>query len=133
MPEPDISFLIVLIDISFQIRIGFHACVWIFAVKTVKDTQCGFKVPESFYQSSSFSPLNIGSNSKSFQLLKRRTAEVLFNTLHIERWAFDVEMLKVNIMLATIECPTQGYNLHLTETKFKGCGNAANTTGGSFS
>ena len=23
---------------------GFHACVWIFAVKTVKDTQCGFKV-----------------------------------------------------------------------------------------
>ena len=26
-------------------RIGFHACVWIFAVKTVKDTQCGFKVP----------------------------------------------------------------------------------------
>ena len=27
------------------IRIGFHACVWIFAVKTVKDTQCGFKVP----------------------------------------------------------------------------------------
>ena len=72
-------------------------------------------------------------NSKSFQLLKRRTAEILFNTLHIERWAFDVEMLKVNIMLATIECPTQGYNLHLTETKFKGCGNAANTTGGSFS
>ena len=23
---------------------GFHACVWIFAVKTVRDTQCGFKV-----------------------------------------------------------------------------------------
>ena len=23
---------------------GFHACVWLFAVKTVKDTQCGFKV-----------------------------------------------------------------------------------------
>ena len=23
---------------------GFHACVWMFAVKTVKDTQCGFKV-----------------------------------------------------------------------------------------
>jgi len=57
------------------LMIGFHACVWVFAVKTVKDTQCGFK------------------------LLKRKTAEVLFNTLHIERWAFDVEMLKVAEML----------------------------------
>ena len=42
-------------------RIGFHACVWVFAVKTVKDTQCGFKVmpsvtfPTNFhYFSSSF-------------------------------------------------------------------------------
>ena len=28
-------------------------------------------------------------------------------------------MLKVNIMLATIECTTQGYNLHLAEIKLK--------------
>jgi dolichyl-phosphate beta-glucosyltransferase len=54
---------------------GFHACVWIFAVKTVKDTQCGFK------------------------LIKRRTGQILFKTLHIERWAFDVEMLKIAEML----------------------------------
>lgn len=54
---------------------GFHACVWIFAVKTIKDTQCGFK------------------------LLKRKTAQLIFNTLHIERWAFDVEMLKVAEMV----------------------------------
>jgi len=54
---------------------GFHACVWIFAVKTVKDTQCGFK------------------------LLKRKSAQIIFKTLHIERWAFDVEMLKVAEML----------------------------------
>jgi len=54
---------------------GFHACVWIFAVKTVKDTQCGFK------------------------LLTRKSAQILFNTLHIERWAFDVEMLKISEML----------------------------------
>ena len=33
------------------------------------------------------------------QLLKRKTAEVLFNTLHIERWAFDVEMLKVSVVI----------------------------------
>jgi len=57
------------------LMVGFHACVWIFAVRTVKDTQCGFK------------------------LLKRKSAEVLFTTLHIERWAFDVEMLKVAEML----------------------------------
>jgi len=54
---------------------GFHACVWLFAVKTVKDTQCGFK------------------------LMKRKTAQILFTTLHIERWAFDVEMLKITEML----------------------------------
>jgi len=54
---------------------GFHACVWIFAVKTVRDTQCGFK------------------------LIKRKTAQILFKTLHIERWAFDVEMLKIAEML----------------------------------
>lgn len=54
---------------------GFHACVWIFAVKTVQDTQCGFK------------------------LIKRNTARKIFKTLHIERWAFDVEMLKMCEML----------------------------------
>lgn len=57
------------------LMLGFHACVWLFAVKTVKDTQCGFK------------------------LLKRKTALKLFKTLHIERWAFDVEMLKVAEMM----------------------------------
>jgi len=54
---------------------GFHACVYIFAVRTVRDTQCGFK------------------------LLKRKTAQILFHSLHIERWAFDVELLKMAEML----------------------------------
>ncbi|KAK8401646.1 hypothetical protein O3P69_001043 [Scylla paramamosain] len=48
---------------------GFHALVWLFAVRGVRDTQCGFK------------------------LLTRRAARILFNSLHVERWAFDVEML----------------------------------------
>ncbi|KAB7506205.1 Dolichyl-phosphate beta-glucosyltransferase [Armadillidium nasatum] len=48
---------------------GFHMVVYIFAVKNVKDTQCGFKI------------------------LTRRTARLVFNSLHVERWAFDVEML----------------------------------------
>ena len=71
---------------------GFHACVWLFAVKTVKDTQCGFKVRKSFM-----------SIDKCymwyFQLIKRNSARKIFKTLHIERWAFDVEMLKVRSRL----------------------------------
>lgn len=48
---------------------GFHFLVWLFAVRGIKDTQCGFK------------------------LLTRSAAQHLFNLLHVERWAFDVELL----------------------------------------
>lgn len=48
---------------------GFHFLVWLFAVRTLKDTQCGFK------------------------LLTRSAAKKLFSILHVERWAFDVELL----------------------------------------
>lgn len=41
---------------------GFHMLVWLFAARTVKDTQCGFK------------------------LLTRSTARLCFPNLHIERW-----------------------------------------------
>lgn len=50
---------------------GFHFLVWIFCVKNVHDTQCGFK------------------------LLTRKSAELIFTSLHVERWAFDVEMLYI--------------------------------------
>lgn len=50
---------------------GFHTLVWLFAVRGVRDTQCGFK------------------------LLTRRTSRILFNSLHVERWAFDAEMLLI--------------------------------------
>lgn len=50
---------------------GFHACVRAFGCKSIKDTQCGFK------------------------LLSRSAARITFNSLHIERWAFDVELLKI--------------------------------------
>lgn len=50
---------------------GFHFLVWLFAVRNVRDTQCGFK------------------------LLTRRAARVCFGNLHVERWAFDVELLYV--------------------------------------
>ncbi|KFD47233.1 hypothetical protein M514_11882 [Trichuris suis] len=48
---------------------GFHLLVWLFCVRTVRDTQCGFK------------------------LFTRSAATALFPSLHMERWAFDVELL----------------------------------------
>ncbi|XP_055837621.1 dolichyl-phosphate beta-glucosyltransferase [Episyrphus balteatus] len=61
---------------------GFHFLVWLFAVKSIRDTQCGFK------------------------LLTRSAAKKLFKSLHVERWAFDVELLylaeKLNIPIREI-------------------------------
>jgi len=54
---------------------GFHLCVKIFGCRTIHDTQCGFK------------------------LFTRRTARIMFRSCHIERWAFDVELLKIGEML----------------------------------
>jgi dolichyl-phosphate beta-glucosyltransferase len=48
---------------------GFHLMVNVLGVRGIKDTQCGFK------------------------LFTRRTAELIFLNIHIERWAFDVEMI----------------------------------------
>ncbi|KAL4230672.1 dolichyl-phosphate beta-glucosyltransferase [Mactra antiquata] len=48
---------------------GFHFLVYFMCVKGIKDTQCGFK------------------------LLTRESAVLLFSNLHVERWAFDVDML----------------------------------------
>lgn len=44
------------------LMIGFHIHVWIFGVRTIKDTQCGFK------------------------LFTRPAARILFNNLHVDRW-----------------------------------------------
>jgi len=55
---------------------GFHAFVTIVGgVAGIRDTQCGFK------------------------LFRRREARVLFAHLHLERWAFDVEILYVALAL----------------------------------
>lgn len=48
---------------------GFHFVVWLFAVRGIRDTQCGFK------------------------LFSRSAAATLFGLMHVERWAFDVELL----------------------------------------
>lgn len=41
---------------------SFHFLVWLFAVRGIKDTQCGFK------------------------LLTREAAKLCFDSLHVERW-----------------------------------------------
>jgi dolichyl-phosphate beta-glucosyltransferase len=48
---------------------GFHFLVSFLCVKGIKDTQCGFK------------------------LFTRKSAQQLFPNMHVERWAFDVELL----------------------------------------
>jgi len=48
---------------------GFHVLVNVMGVQGIKDTQCGFK------------------------LFTRKAAQVMFANLHIERWAFDVELI----------------------------------------
>lgn len=48
---------------------GFHFWVWFLCNPRVKDTQCGFK------------------------LFSRPAARLLFGNLHVERWAFDVDIL----------------------------------------
>ncbi|PIO70306.1 RNA polymerase Rpb3/Rpb11 dimerization domain protein [Teladorsagia circumcincta] len=48
---------------------GFHWLVYLFSSRTVRDTQCGFK------------------------LFTRAAAARVFPVLHVERWAFDVELI----------------------------------------
>ncbi|PIK47637.1 Dolichyl-phosphate beta-glucosyltransferase [Apostichopus japonicus] len=50
---------------------GFHFFVWFLCVRSIKDTQCGFK------------------------LMTRNAAAVLFSNMHVNRWAFDVELLYI--------------------------------------
>lgn len=50
---------------------GFHFLVWFLCVRGVKDTQCGFK------------------------LFTRQAAARTFTALHVDRWAFDVELLYI--------------------------------------
>jgi dolichyl-phosphate beta-glucosyltransferase len=50
---------------------GFHFLVWFLCVRGIRDTQCGFK------------------------LLTRVAALKTFSNLHVQRWAFDVDLLYI--------------------------------------
>lgn len=67
---------------------GFHFLVWLFAVRGVRDTQCGFK------------------------LMTRSAAHHLFNLLHVERWAFDVELL---FLAQSLQIPIHEVSVNWTE------------------
>ncbi|XP_034951273.1 dolichyl-phosphate beta-glucosyltransferase [Chelonus insularis] len=67
---------------------GFHILVWTLCVRDIRDTQCGFK------------------------LLTRQSARVLFQALHVERWAFDVEML---YLAQTLNIPITEIAVNWTE------------------
>ncbi|XP_053673709.1 dolichyl-phosphate beta-glucosyltransferase [Anopheles nili] len=60
---------------------GFHYLVRTFAVRNIRDTQCGFK------------------------LMTRSAARKVFEVMHVERWAFDVELLFI----------AQSYNIPIVE------------------
>lgn len=68
---------------------GFHALVRIFCSAKVKDTQCGFK------------------------LFSRDAAKVVFASLHLERWAFDVELIYVaeSLKIPIIELPVHWHEV----------------------
>ena len=48
---------------------GFHVLIYIFGIRNIRDTQCGFK------------------------LFSRAAAQSVFPRMHIERWIFDIEIL----------------------------------------
>ncbi|CAD6243155.1 GSCOCG00009666001-RA-CDS [Cotesia congregata] len=67
---------------------GFHFLVWTLCVRHVRDTQCGFK------------------------LFTRESAKTLFDALHVERWAFDVEILYI---AQTLDIPITEIAVNWTE------------------
>jgi len=67
---------------------GFHFLVWFFAVRSIRDTQCGFK------------------------LFTRSAARICFPNLHIERWAFDVELLYI---AEALNIPAEEVSVYWTE------------------
>jgi dolichyl-phosphate beta-glucosyltransferase len=50
---------------------GMHLCVRLLCTSQIKDTQCGFK------------------------LFTRPTADALFSQMHLDRWAFDIELVSL--------------------------------------
>ncbi|XP_077447624.1 dolichyl-phosphate beta-glucosyltransferase [Stigmatopora argus] len=67
---------------------GFHFLVWSLCVRGIRDTQCGFKI------------------------FTREAALRIFSALHVERWAFDVELLYI---AQSLEIPVAEVAVNWTE------------------
>ncbi|XP_077596182.1 dolichyl-phosphate beta-glucosyltransferase [Stigmatopora nigra] len=67
---------------------GFHFLVWSLCVRGIRDTQCGFKI------------------------FTREAALRIFSSLHVERWAFDVELL---YMAQSLDIPVAEVAVNWTE------------------
>jgi dolichyl-phosphate beta-glucosyltransferase len=50
---------------------GFHTLVYVLGIRGIEDTQCGFK------------------------LFTRKSAQIIFPNMHVERWIFDIECLMI--------------------------------------
>jgi len=57
------------------LMVSFHLLVYILGVKHINDTQCGFK------------------------LFTRKAAQMIFPSMHVEGWIFDIELLLIAEML----------------------------------
>ncbi|CAO3640764.1 unnamed protein product [Mucor fragilis] len=55
---------------NFLMR-GFHTLVYVLGIRGIEDTQCGFK------------------------LFTRKSAQIIFPSMHVERWIFDIECLMI--------------------------------------
>ncbi|CAO0803344.1 unnamed protein product [Mucor circinelloides] len=55
---------------NFLMR-GFHTLVYVLGIRGIEDTQCGFK------------------------LFTRKSAQIIFPNMHVERWIFDIECLMI--------------------------------------
>jgi dolichyl-phosphate beta-glucosyltransferase len=75
---------------------GFHFLVAIFGIRTIKDTQCGFK------------------------LFTRSAAQVIFPRMHVERWIFDIEILIIAQMhsMRVVEVPVTWHEVDGTKLEF---------------
>lgn len=70
---------------------AFHLLVYVFSSRTVRDTQCGFKL----FTRAAASRVCLPAAVRSLDgfLLRKRSHLKVFPVLHIERWAFDVELI----------------------------------------
>ena len=74
---------------------AFHTFLHFIGIRAIKDTQCGFK------------------------LFTRRTCAMIFPSMHVERWAFDVECLYLAERqgIPMIEVPVTWHEVHLPPPK----------------